>query len=81
MAPDGSRVKQQYVDPKTGDKIERKELIKGYQFAKDQYVTFTTDELKALEAEATQSVDIVEFVPVEPQALNLTAFPSPNLLS
>jgi len=65
LAPDGSRVKQQYVDPKTGEKIERKELIKGYQFAKNQYVTFTTEELKALEAEATQSVDIVEFVPID----------------
>ncbi len=65
LGPDGTRVKQQYVDAKTGEPVERKELIKGYQFAKDQYVTFTTDELKALEAEATQSVDIVEFVPID----------------
>ncbi|MCG8470169.1 MAG: Ku protein [Gemmatimonadetes bacterium] len=65
LSPDGGRVKQQYVDPKTGDPVERSSLIKGYQFAKDQYVTFTTDELKALEAEATQAIDIVEFVPVD----------------
>ena len=65
LAPDGSRVKQQYVNPKTNEAIERSQLIKGYQFAKNQYVTFTGDELKALEAEATQAIEIVEFVPVD----------------
>jgi DNA end-binding protein Ku len=39
-------------------------MIKGYEFAKDRYVTFTPDELKALEEEATQSIDITEFVPI-----------------
>jgi len=65
LSPDGGRVKQQYVDPKTGDPIARSDLIKGYQFAKNQYVTFTADELKALEAEATQAIEIVEFVPLD----------------
>lgn len=65
LAPDGARVKQQYVHSKTGEPVERSQLIKGYQFAKEKYVTFTGDELKALEAEATQSIDIVEFVPVD----------------
>jgi DNA end-binding protein Ku len=65
LAPDGARVKQQYVHSKTKDAVPRDQLIKGYQFAKDQYVTFTADELKALEAEATQSIDIVEFVPLD----------------
>ena len=65
LAPDGARVKQQYVHSKTSEPVPRDQLIKGYQFAKDQYVTFTGDELKALEAEATGSIDIVEFVPVD----------------
>ncbi|MDH3733952.1 MAG: Ku protein [Gemmatimonadota bacterium] len=65
LAPDGARVKQQYVHSKTGDAVARDQMIKGYQFAKDRYVTFTGDELKALEAEATQSIDIVEFVPID----------------
>jgi DNA end-binding protein Ku len=65
LAPDGARVKQQYVHSKTGDVIERADLQRGYQFAKDQYVTFTPDELKALEAEATHAIEIAEFVPVE----------------
>jgi len=65
LAPDGARVKQQYVHAKTSEPVPRDQLIKGYQFAKDQYVTFTADELKALEAEATQAIEIVEFVPVD----------------
>ncbi|MDE2944992.1 MAG: Ku protein [Gemmatimonadota bacterium] len=65
LSPDGTRVKQQYVDAKTGELVARSDLVKGYQFAKDQYVTFKPEELKALEAEATQAIEIVEFVPVD----------------
>lgn len=59
----GARCKQQYVDAKTGEKVEREEMIKGYEFSKGQYVTFTPDEIKALEEKATGSIDIAEFVP------------------
>jgi DNA end-binding protein Ku len=45
--------------------VSRDQMVKGYEFAKDQYVTFTTDELKALEEKATQTIDIAEFVPLE----------------
>lgn len=65
LSPEGSRVKQQYVDAQTGEVVERSDLVKGYEFAKGQYVTFTPDELKALDAEATGAIEIVEFVPVE----------------
>ena len=65
LSPEGTRVKQQYVDANTGELIERRDLVKGYQFAKDRYVTFTPDELKALEAAATQAIEIVEFVPLD----------------
>ena len=60
---DGSRLKQQYVCSKDGEKVERDEMIKGYEFSKGQYVTFTPDELKALEERATGAIDIVEFLP------------------
>lgn len=65
LSPQGARVKQQYVDAKSGDPVPRSELVKGYEFAKNQYVTFTSDELKALEAEATAAIEIVEFVPLD----------------
>jgi len=61
---DGSRLKQQYICPRDGEIVSRDEMIKGYEFAKDQYVTFTAEELKALEEKATQSIDIDSFVPL-----------------
>jgi len=60
----GSRLKQQYVCPKDGDKVEKDEMVKGYEFSKGQYVTFTPEELKALEEKATNAIDIGEFVPL-----------------
>src|SRR5213083_2119621 len=59
---DGARLKQQYVCSKDGEKVERPEMIKGYEFQKGQYVTFTPDELKALEEKGTGSINITEFV-------------------
>jgi len=59
----GSRLKQQYVCAKDGERVEREDMVKGYEFAKDQYVTFTAEELKALDEIATQTIDIAEFVP------------------
>jgi DNA end-binding protein Ku len=65
LTPDGSRVKQQYVDASTGEIVPRDELVKGYQFSKDRFVTFNTDEIKALEAEATHTIEIAEFIPLD----------------
>ena len=62
---DGSRVKQQYVAVNDGKLVERSEMTKGYEFAKDQYVVFSPQELKALEDTTTHSVDISQFVPIE----------------
>lgn len=60
----GGRLKQQYVCPKDDNQIvPRDDMSKGYEFAKDQYVMFEEDELKALEEKASQAVDITEFVP------------------
>jgi DNA end-binding protein Ku len=61
----GSRIRQQLVCPKDERPVERGEIVKGYEFAKDRYVTFTDDELRALEAEASRAIDIREFVPLE----------------
>jgi DNA end-binding protein Ku len=62
--PCRSRIKQQLFCPTCARVVERSEIVKGYQFAKDQYVLFTDEELKALEAEANRSIDIQEFVPL-----------------
>jgi DNA end-binding protein Ku len=61
----GSRLKQQYICVKDGQAVERADMVKGYEFAKDQYVQFTADEIKALDAVGSDAIDIVEFVPLQ----------------
>jgi DNA end-binding protein Ku len=61
----GSRIKQQTFCPKCNKTVERAELTRGYEFAKDQYVRVSDEELKALEGEASKMIDIAEFVPLE----------------
>jgi DNA end-binding protein Ku len=60
-----SRVKQQYYSVATGEPVDRGDMVKGYEFAKDQYVTFTDEEIKALSEESTKAIEITEFVPIE----------------
>ncbi len=59
----GTRVRQQYVCPKDDEVVPREDIIKGYEFAKGQFVLFQPDELKAVEQPKTDSIQITEFVP------------------
>jgi DNA end-binding protein Ku len=61
----GGRIKQQILCPTCNEVLERSAIVKGYEFAKDQYVRFTDEEIKKLEDDASQTIDIVEFVPLE----------------
>ncbi len=61
----GGRVRQQYVSAESGEVVQRSEMIKGYEFEKDRFVTFTKDELKALEEASSGAIEITEFVPAE----------------
>lgn len=61
----GTRVKQQFFCPKDEEVVPRTDTIKGYEFAKGQYVTFNAEELKAVEEQSTGGIDITEFVPIE----------------
>jgi DNA end-binding protein Ku len=60
----GSRIRQQVFCPRCERTVERSELVKGYAVAKDQYVTFGAEELKALETAASSAIEIQEFVPL-----------------
>ncbi len=60
---DGARLKQQYVCSKDGDKVEKDDMVKGYEFTKGQYVIFKPEELKALEEKSTNTIEVTEFVP------------------
>jgi DNA end-binding protein Ku len=61
----GSRLKQQYFCVKEEVPVARDDMVKGYEFAKDQYVLFSPEELKALEEAGTGMAEITEFVPLE----------------
>jgi DNA end-binding protein Ku len=59
------RLKQQYICPVDNNEVvERADTVKGYEFAKGQYVVLSPEELKALEEKATSTIDIIEFVPL-----------------
>src|SRR5437764_2725847 len=60
----GSRLKQQYICTNDGETVRLDDTVKGYEFAKDQYVVLSVEELKALEEKATSVIDVVEFVPL-----------------
>jgi DNA end-binding protein Ku len=60
---DGARLKQQYICSKDGEKVERSDMVKGYEFQKGQYVIFTPEELKQLEERGTGAIEIKEFLP------------------
>jgi DNA end-binding protein Ku len=60
---DGARLKQQYICTKCNEVVDREHTVKGYEHAKGQYVVFTAEELKALDAVATQTIALEEFVP------------------
>ncbi|HEY7165079.1 MAG TPA: Ku protein [Candidatus Binatia bacterium] len=60
----GNRIRQQRFCPVCNEVVDREALLRGYEFQKDQYVTVTDEELKALEGEASKAIEISEFVPL-----------------
>jgi DNA end-binding protein Ku len=61
----GTRLKQQYVCPEHDEVVTREHIVKGYEHAKGQFVTLTSDEIKALEAISDNAIALSEFVPTE----------------
>lgn len=59
----GSRLKQQLFCPVDNVVVERTDTVRGFEYARDQYVKFTDEELKAMEAARTDTLELVEFVP------------------
>jgi DNA end-binding protein Ku len=58
----GSRIKQQTYCPTCDRVVERSELVKGYPVDKENYVIVSNEELKALEASSSETMEIVQFV-------------------
>src|SRR5687767_1994086 len=60
----GSRIKQQLYCPVDDEVVSRDDIVKGYEYARGQFVQFSEEELKSLESERSNSIEIVEFVPL-----------------
>src|SRR5437763_1862941 len=50
-------------DPRTGEEIDKAEVVKGYEYGRGQFVTFTPEELKALDVESSKVIELEKFVP------------------
>lgn len=61
----GTKLKQQYICPKDEEVVPRDKMVKGYEYAKGQYVVLTAEEIKALEAVSQNTIALSEFVPAE----------------
>src|SRR5581483_7099034 len=64
-AKDQSRIQQKIYCPVDDAIIDRSELVRGFEIEKGRYVTFTDEELKALEARNEHAIEITEFLPLE----------------
>jgi DNA end-binding protein Ku len=61
----GTRIRQQRVDPSTGEEVPYDEIVKGYEIGPDRYVLISSEELEALDPKATRTIDIEEFVDLD----------------
>ncbi len=52
------------IDPDGGGEVDRKTLVRGYEFEKDRYLLLTNDEIKSVRLESTETIDIERFVDV-----------------
>ncbi len=61
-AADGSRIRFQRVSSATGREVPLEGIVKGYEYEKDHYVTFTDDELQRMPSDSLHAIDVVQFV-------------------
>src|SRR5678815_1041979 len=59
---DKQRVKQQYYCPADNQIVERSDIVKGYEFRKDEYIVIEPEEIKKIEPKTAKTMEILEFV-------------------
>ena len=62
---DASRVRHKRVSEKDGKEVPYEKIVKGYEFAPEQYVTLTRDELAELDPKKTRAIEIQDFVDLD----------------
>ena len=61
----GNRIRMATLDSGTDEPVQRKDLVKGYEVSKGEYVTFTNEEIASVRLESTKTIDIESFVPAK----------------
>jgi DNA end-binding protein Ku len=59
---DKSRLKQQYICQLEGVVVDRADMVKGYEFRKDEYIIIEPEEIKKIEPQTAKTMEILEFV-------------------
>jgi DNA end-binding protein Ku len=62
QSPAATRIALRPHDPGTGEEIDKREVVRGYEYGRGQFVTFTPEELKALDVESSKVIDLEKFV-------------------
>lgn len=81
ISRNGKRAKQRLVADDDAPALDQKDALRGHEFAKGQYVTFTPDELRALKVPVSEELDIEQFVPltaIDPVYFKKTYFLAPD---
>jgi len=76
-----NRINQKLVDSVTDEEVQRGDLLKGYEFAKDQYVCFTDEEVANMQAAKKDTLEISEFVSIsqiDPLHIERTYYTGPD---
>lgn len=58
----GSRIKMVSQDAQTGEEVARRDTVKGYEFAKGQYVIITDEDLESVRVESSELMKVEKFV-------------------
>ncbi len=64
-AKDNGRIRYKRVCTVCGEEVPYDEIVKGYEFEKDNYVVFTEEEMAQIPADSIKAIDIVSFVPLD----------------
>src|SRR5919204_3799189 len=64
-APDGGRIRYKRVCSVDGEEVDWADIVKGYEYEKDHYVTLTDEELDSLPVSTARAIEIERFVEAE----------------
>ena len=78
---EATRITLRPHDPSTGEEVEKEDVVKGYEYQRGQFVTFSPEELKALDVESSKVIDLEKFVPrgeIDPIYFNAPYYAYPD---